>query len=112
MKNRSIRRTYFLSDEDIAGIRQLRYCFNTLLNKRNVTVLQALFAVGSMSVREIQGCLGREQADVSQVLGRFSKAGLVIGTRKGRRRIYSVDKKQLLRLLKLAGDLTQPANSQ
>lgn len=70
--------------------------FNAIAEPRRRDILGALAkGGGDRDVTWLIGVLGWPQPQVSKHLGVLRKVGLVIAVRKGRRRVYSVNGKEL-----------------
>lgn len=75
--------------------------FQSLANQTRMQVLQLLADRGGMNVSEICGELGLEQTLVSHNLKCLTFCGLVTSSREGKSRIYFVNEKTVLPLLKI-----------
>ena len=75
--------------------------FQALANQTRMQVLRLLSEKGGMSVSEICNKLGLEQTHVSHNLKCLTFCGLVTPSREGKSRIYSINEKTVLPLLKV-----------
>ncbi|MEX1104374.1 MAG: metalloregulator ArsR/SmtB family transcription factor, partial [Dehalococcoidia bacterium] len=76
--------------------------FRALANPVRIRILEALRAEGSLTVGEIQQCVGAEHSNVSQHLSIMRGRGLVEAQREGTSIRYSVTEPDLYRLLDVA----------
>ena len=76
------------------------YFFETLANRRRLKIID-LLRKGPLPVSEIVKRAGFEQSNVSHNLRRLERCGFVDVKPNGKQRIYSLDKKTILPLMRL-----------
>jgi len=76
--------------------------FSNLANPLKIEIISALSQHESgMSVGELASTLWTEQSKLSHALAALRKCNLVIVSQKGKKRIYSLNRKTLLPILKI-----------
>lgn len=76
--------------------------FQAIANPTRLKILYSLYLNGSMSVNEIVNELKLEQTRVSHNLKCLSHCGLVFAERKGKSKIYSVNKETITPIINVA----------
>jgi DNA-binding transcriptional ArsR family regulator len=88
MKENSINKTYHLF-------------FSNLANPLRIEIVSALKQKEGLSVSELASTLWINQSKLSHALANLRKCNLVSVTQKGKKRIYSLNKKTMLPILEI-----------
>ncbi len=76
--------------------------FNNLANPLRIEIISALKeAPNGLSVNELASSIWVEQSKLSHALSKLRECKLVTITKKGKKRIYSLNKKTMLPILKM-----------
>ena len=75
--------------------------FTNLANPLKIKIVMKLNQLGNMSVSELRKSLRVEQSKISHALASLKKCKIVESKQEGKQRIYSLNKKTIVPMLKI-----------